>query len=118
MAPSGYTITNVSLALSAPVSGSYNLRTGAWIAGSAIAQSLHAGSNDVYVVPGTYTLTVNYTLSKGDYTERFSKSGSVTLEKGKINKISTTVPEGSATEIQFSVTIDPWTEIELTPELQ
>ena len=117
MAPSGYTITNVSLALSAPVSGRYNVRTGAWTPGTSQAQSLNVGSNDVYVVPGTYTLTVNYTLSKGDYTERFSKSGSVTLEKGKINKISTTVPEGSATEIRFSVTIDPWTEIELTPEL-
>lgn len=117
-APSGYTITDVSLALSAPVSGTYNLRTGVWTAGSAIAQSLHTGTNDVYVVPGTYTLTVNYTLSKGDYTESFSKSGSVTLEKGKINKISTTAPEGSATEIRFSVTIEPWTEIELTPELK
>ena len=117
-APSDYTITDVSLALSAPVSGSYNLRTGAWSPGTSVSQSLNVGSNDVYVVPGTYTLTVNYTLSKGDYTDSFSKSGSVTLEKGKINKISTTVPEGSATEIRFSVTIDPWTEIELTPELQ
>ena len=116
--PSGYQINDVSLALSAPVSGRYNVRTGTWTPGTSQAQSLKVGSNDVYVVPGTYTLTVNYTLSKGDYTESFSKSGSVTLEKGKINKISTTVPEGSATEIRFSVTIDPWTEIELTPELQ
>ena len=116
--PSGYQINDVSLALSAPVSGRYNVRTGAWTPGTSQAQSLNVGSNDVYVVPGTYTLTVNYTLSKGDYTDSFSKSGSVTLEKGKINKISTTVPEGSATEIRFSVTIDPWTEIELTPELQ
>ena len=115
--PSGYQINDVSLALSAPVSGRYNVRTGTWTPGTSQAQSLKVDSNDVYVVPGTYTLTVNYTLSKGDYTERFSKSGSVTLEKGKINKISTTVPEGSATEIRFSVTIDPWTEIELTPEL-
>lgn len=116
--PSGYQINDVSLALSAPVSGLYNVRTGAWTPGTSQAQSLNVGSNDVYVVPGTYTLTVNYTLSKGDYTESFSKSGSVTLEKGKINKISTTVPEGSATEIRFSVSIEPWTEIELTPELK
>lgn len=99
------------------MSGSYNLRTGAWSPGSSVSHSLKVGPNDVYVVPGTYTLTVNYTLSKGDYTDSFSKSGSVTLEKGKINKISTTVPEGSATEIQFSVSIVSWTEIDLTPEL-
>lgn len=108
-APSGYTMTNTSVALSAPVGGTYNIKTSQWTStGTAAAQSIVVGANDVYVVPGNYTLTVKYTLTKGEYTESFTKTAIVTLAQGKINTISANIPTGTATELQFIVEISEW----------
>lgn len=107
-APSGYSLTVNSLSLSAPVSGTYNIKTATWSSkGSAASQTIAVGSNDVYVVPGAYTLSVNYTISLGDYSETLTKTGSVNLQQGKINSITATAPV-SATEIIFTVTVTPW----------
>ena len=113
VSPTNYTVTVNSLALSAPVGGTYNVRTGAWTAtGAAAAQTLSTGANDVYVVPGTYTLTVNYTITSTvdpNYSETLSKSASVTLQQGKVNSITATPPVTSE-EIIFTVTVQPWGE--------
>lgn len=108
--PSGYdSISNVSLALSAPVGGTYNIKTSTWTSkGTAAAQTLVVGSNDVYVVPGTYDLSVAYTLTKGDYVESFTKHANVDIQEGKINSITATAPNGNDAEIVFTIKITDW----------
>lgn len=102
------TLSNVSATLkSVATGGTYNLRTGAWTAGTKADKAVSVGSNDIYVVPGTYTLSVTYTITNGDYSATFTKTGSVTLQKGKINNISATAPN-SSTAITFTVSVTAW----------
>lgn len=116
---SGYEISAVSATLKNGVSGgTYNLRTGAWSGLSAASDracasfsgstSSQSSSNDIWLVPGTYTIRVSYTLTKGEYVVSFTKTGSVTLVAGKTNNISTTAVGGSASEIVFSVSLTSW----------
>ena len=116
---SGYEISAVSATLKNGVSGgTYNLRTGAWSGLSAASDracasftggtSSQSSSNDIWLVPGTYTISVSYTLTKGEYVVPFTKTGSVTLVAGKTNNISTTAVGGSASEIVFSVSLASW----------
>ena len=116
---SGYEISAVSATLKNGVSGgTYNLRTGAWSGLSAASDracasftggtSSQSSSNDIWLVPGTYTISVSYTLTKGEYVVPFTKTGSVTLVAGKTNNISTTAVGGSASEIVFSVSLTSW----------
>lgn len=111
-APEGYSISVSSIKVNSPVSGTYNIKTGEWSAkGSAVEKNLSEGANDVYVVPGTYTVSVSYTLTKGDYVQSFTKTGNVTLSQGNINSISATptVESGEGAEnIVFTVTLTPW----------
>ena len=124
-APSGYTIKGTpTLALSAPVSGTYNLSSKSWTSkGTAAAQTLATGAagaskaNDVYVVPGTYELSVTYTLALGDYEETFTKKASVNLAQGKISSITATAPAGSASEIVLTVSIADWGTANLSVDL-
>lgn len=87
--------------------GTYNIRTDAWTAGSKSDKTLTIGANDIYVVPGTYSLSVTYTLTNGDYSATFTKSGNVTLQQGKVNNISATAPNTS-TAITFTVSVTAW----------
>lgn len=82
-----------------------------------VTRNLSSGSNDVYIQPGTHQLLVSYTLTKGDYTESFTKSGEVTLQQGKINNITCTAVGGNAQEIDFSVSVQSWGTTTLTPTL-
>lgn len=101
-------LSNVSATLkNVATGGTYNLRTGAWTAGTKSDKTLTVGSNDLYVVPGTYTLSVTYTITNGDYSATFTKSGSVTLQQGKVNSISATAPNTS-TGITFTVSVTAW----------
>ena len=122
-APAGYTGSNLSVTVKPKVSGNYNLRTGAWsgtvnASGDVtITTSFDGGGsvNDIYLVPGRYTIKASYTLSKGTYSQDFSRSASVEVQPGKINLITATLPEGEATDLLFSVTVSPWTNCTLTP---
>ena len=81
------------------------------------SKTLTVGSNDFLAIPGTYTLTVSYTLTKGDYTQSFTKSGSVTLVPGCINNITTTSVGGSAVELSLSITVQNWTSNAISASL-
>ena len=72
----------------------------------------------MYLVPGSYTLTVSYTLTKGDWTQNFTKSASVTLVGGKINNISGTASGGNASEISLSVSLTPWGSNNITADFK
>lgn len=117
----GYTISNVSISVTPKVSGTYNLRTGynqtngtGWSGtanGSAtgIANSTPGTkANDIYTVPGVFTLTATWTAERGEYVQTFSnKTYDVSIVGGKVNNISTTLG-GLAEEIKFTVSITPW----------
>ena len=121
---SGYELSAVSASLQSPVTGgTYNLRTNAWTPGAASANqamgafsgttSAQTSTNDYWLVPGDYTLSVSYTLTKGDYQESFTKTGTVTLLQCCNNTITATAVGGSASEIVFGVSVFPWNSNEI-----
>lgn len=120
-APSGFTISGISWKITGystvnGTAGTFNMKSQSWTSAStkiASATNISTGS-DMYVIPGEYTFTVSYTLTKGDWSKSFTKSGRVTLTGGKINNISTTVPDptgstGGPEQIVLTVTITAWT---------
>ena len=118
----GYTISNISVYVTPRTGGTYNIRTGAgqtdgtgWSgisSGDAVniaAQDPGSKSNDIYLVPGRYTLTASWVATKGAYSKVFSnKTCDVDIVAGNINNITASLT-GDATAISFSVTVSPWT---------
>ncbi len=126
-APSGYTVSNLSVTITPKVptaNATFNVRTGAWSTtashytnGSAVTLCTATGSttdNDLWLVPGSYTLTASYTLIKGAYSESFTKTSTVSLVMGKNNNISAQLPPGTAADIVFTVTVTGWTDNAIT----
>ena len=144
LAPAGYTVSNLTVSLQPRTSGTYNLKNGSWTstgnagsttyilgtsANSGVSISTAGGSvtsndNDLWLVPGQYTLTASYTITKGDYSATYSgssaKTCTVTLVQGANNNIGPVVSGGSevpnipepsdVADISFSVTVTPWTD--------
>ena len=120
-AQSGYTIDNVSINITPVISGDYNIRTGCNNTDATGWSSTSTGSatgianttpgtkaNDLYLVPGTYTLTLGWRATRGDYVHTYSGvTKSVTIVKGKVNTISCTLG-GQASEIVISVGLNAW----------
>lgn len=105
----GFDIKNVSWKIQgAGTKGTYNIATKTWSGLTALAQTAITSSSDMYLVPGSYTITVSYTLYRGDYSEDFTKSGTVTLTAGKKNNISCTAIGGRDTSIKIGVTLTDW----------
>lgn len=119
-AASGYTLSDVSFTLTPKTGGTYNLRTGngrtdgtGWsglISGSpeSIAPTT-AGSkeNDIFLVPGSYTLSCSWVASEDTYTKSFSKDVAVSIVGGKVNTINA-VLGGNVTQIDFGVSLSEW----------
>jgi hypothetical protein len=120
---SGYTISNVSWKISgAGTAGTYNLRTGAgatdgtgWSSLTPLSETTITSSSDLYVVPGSYTIKCTYTLTKGDWSNTFTKSATVNLVGGKVNNITGTATGGAATEIVITVSLAAWGTQNHTP---
>ena len=124
---SPYTISNMSIMITPKVSGTYNLYTGAgqtdgtgWsstvegsatnIATAAFNAGVSTTSNDIYLVPGTYTLSATWTATKDNYTQTFTnKTVDVDLVAGKTNNITASLT-GDGTEIQFNVSVTAWSD--------
>ena len=124
---SPYTISNMSIMITPKVSGTYNLYTGAgqtdgtgWsstvegsatnIATAAFSEGVSTTSNDIYLVPGTYTLSATWTATKDNYTQTFTnKTVDVDLVAGKTNNIAASLT-GDGTEIQFNVSVTAWSD--------
>lgn len=114
-AQDGYEIKVSGISISCPVSGTYSIYKGfgrsddsGWTADSETTINLKADSHEDYVVPGNYTLSVSYTLSKGAWVQSFQKTADVTLTKGKINNIKGTATGGTASDIQLAVNLTAW----------
>lgn len=123
-AAENYSLSGISITITPKTGGTYNLFSGAgktdgtgWSStsnGSAtgIANATPGTkSNDIYLVPGTYTLTASWTATRGDSVQQFTgKTQTVSLVGGKVNRLTTTLG-GSASEIEFTVEVTPWGEV-------
>ena len=115
---SGYSITVNSWHITSSgantgTKGTYSMTTGAWSSTTAANEDVTSGSGNFYI-PGTYTISCNYTLTKGAYTQTFTRSASVTLERGKTNNITGTATGGAASEIVLSVSVESWGSVDHT----
>lgn len=113
---SGYTLSNVQVKLSNGIKrGTYNIRTGEWSGKSSAEKvTMTTGENDFLLLPGDYTLTVTFTMTKGDYTATFTKSAALSLEAGKITNITANIVDDPAVRIKFTYTTTPWTSKSVT----
>lgn len=118
-AEEGYTISDVTITIVPKTGGTFNMKTGAgqtdgtgWSAlttgsSTTIANKVGANANDVYLVPGTYTVTAGWKAQQAGSTNKVTYSGrtlEISLAGGKINKF-TAVLGG---EIVFGYTLAPW----------
>ena len=116
-APTGHTLSGVSWSIIGKSSingtaGTYNLTSESWTAASTkltTAQTITSSSN-LYLIPGTYTVSVTYTISKGtDFSQTVTKTADVTLVQGKRNNI-TGLASVTATDINLSLSVTGWTD--------
>jgi len=137
-APAGYTVSDLKLWLRPVTQGTYNLVEKTWSPGSASSVDIFilgsAGSgvnisaggtetsadNDLWLVPGTYTLYASYTISKDAYSKSKTATASVNILQGYNNNIG---PIGDAanipapediSELSFTVTVTPWSNQQVT----
>ena len=117
----GYTITNVHATITPNTGGTYNIATGNGQTNGTGWSSLTTGSatdlanstpgtkaNDLYLVPGTYSIAFSWTASKDDYVANLSKTVTgVSIVGGKVNAITAGLT-GDASAIQFTVSVADW----------
>lgn len=111
--PSGFSVSGLSVRMTPDTGGRYYVCDGTWdyTTSSTLTLATTTGNTtslENLIVPGTYSLSVNYTLTKDSYTESFNKSLSLTFEAGKKNNIEITLPEGDLSNPGGGVVIDPW----------
>lgn len=112
----GYTLTDISVTMSDVwVEGQYKIKTGDWIYTRAAGYfPVHIGANDIYVIPGTYPISVRATFGKGDYSSTFTLNSEVELQEGKITNINITLSNDPAVPIDFSVNVLDWDATDVT----
>ena len=120
--PAGYTISGISWWLRGKTQpygteGCYNLTDGSWSACSGLASATPVSSgSDLYLIPGTYTLLCQYTLSRYGQSQVVSAQAEVTLQEGKIHHITGTAVSSSLIHLVLSVDIVPWGQSYQTQE--
>ena len=123
LAPAGgYAISGVSYKIIGKSSingtaGTYNLTSSAWTAASTKLTTYTnvASGSDMYLIPGTYTIQITFTLAKGDWTNTFVQTGDVSLVGGKKNNITCQtsiidVPD----PINITLTLADWDDNNIT----
>jgi len=138
-APEGFTVTNLKLSLRPILQGTYNLIHNTWNRGSAVNSDVYimgsansgediaeggtkvSDDNDLWLLPGEYTLRASYTISKGSYSRSKTATAQVNLSQGYNNNIGlnndeANIPEpDDCKEVVFVVTVTPWESQILTP---
>ena len=118
-----YTLSNLSYKLTSKsgsntgTKGTYNIYNDTWSNCTALSATSVTSSSDLYLIPGTYTLTVSGTESLGDYSKSFTASADVTLVAGQVNNISAKRTSSGATGITVSVSLNPWGTNNITPSI-
>ncbi len=120
---SGYTVSSVTVSVTPKTGGTYNLRTGAgqsdgtgWsglTTGSAttIASAVGTNTNDVWLVPGQYTITASWTATQsgGSSVSYSNKTVNVDITGGKKNTITATL----GGEMVFGVSLEAFDDNEV-----
>lgn len=111
-AQDGYEISGIAWKIKSAgdvgTKGTYNIATNTWSSVTPLSEQEFTSSSDLYLIPGEYTVTVTYTLTKGGYSESFTKSGNVSLVSGKKNSITCTAVGGDASGIELGVSLTGW----------
>ena len=120
-AGTGTTVAINELKISFPKYGKYNLVTKNWNSlGTAESTNLpypetmsgnDTGSAvaDISVIPGTYTVSIKYTVSYNGTAVQMNKSASVTLPAGKKSTLVASFKDSDDLKnIQFNVELTPW----------
>lgn len=119
----GYVLSGVSIRLTPHIGGTYHFRNGngkndgsgwsALVDGTPEEVASTTGgtkSNDLYLVPGLYDLTAEWTATKGASSQTFKdKVRTVALLGGQVNRLRTTLG-GNAEDLQFIVEVAPWSD--------
>ena len=113
-----YAISDVSVRLTPRLSGIYDLAEGAgrvdgtgWsstVSGDpvTVATSIGAHENDLWLVPGAYSLDLEWTATKGDYAERFiGRSVEVAIAAGEVSQLRIGLRGSGATDIAFDISV-------------
>ena len=106
-APSGVTVSNVSWTLKSHGSvtgtaGVYNITTGNWTSvTSTLSERTVNSSSNLYLVPGTYDVTVSCTVTRNGVSQQVTRTGTVPLTKGKVNNIT------AGFSLRYELMIDP-----------
>lgn len=115
---SGYNVSNLSVTIKsnsgAGYKGTYNIYSGTWSSVTALSSTALTSSSDLYLVPGSYTITASATRSKGDYSGTVSGSTTISLAAGKIHDIEIVFTGDPAQPITISVTLIPWSTTTVT----
>lgn len=112
-APSGFTVSGLKVKMTPNTGGRYYVYKGTWSNFTTTTLTLasttdNTSSIENLIVPGTYTLSLSYTLTKDSYTETINNSLSLTFVAGKKNNIEITLPAGNVTSPGGGLVIDPW----------
>ena len=135
-APSGYTCTVNSISFTYPTQGYYRVLNNSMSVScndeelNQMTSSLSVGSNDVWFVPSNNlvydedaedlnlmyiyvdpSITINYTLTKGDFTKTYEKSQTITpnaSQCGKTLNLTINITTDEAQAIQLNSTVTAW----------
>lgn len=99
-APSGTSVSNVywyieSSGSNTGYAGTYSIDSGSWSNVSSLSSRALYSTSDYYLTPGDYQLTISYGMTLADGTVKYgiTRTGTVSLEKGKVNNIVATAPD-------------------------
>lgn len=125
-AGTGTTIAVNELKISFPKYGTYNLVTKGWSSlGTAESTNLPypetmSGSDtksataNISLIPGTYTVTIKYTVNYNGTSVQMSKSAKVSLPAGKKSTLVASFKDSDDLKgLQFSVELTPWSTSDL-----
>lgn len=102
--PAGMTLNSSSWRImsrdsSTGYAGTYDIASGSWTSAGALSSTTLSTSSDYYLIPGDYDIELSYSVRLADGTyksETLSTVGGnypISLEKGKKNNISATIPD-------------------------
>ena len=106
----GYTVSGVSVSIAnAKTGGVYDIISSDWTSTTTVnSLPLNVGENSALVVSGTSQVSVTFTITKGDYTGTFTKTGNVVFPVGKICDLAVTISSDPAVIVAFAVSVSEW----------
>lgn len=111
----GYAVTDAKAVISSladyPVTGTsgvFSLTAWKWVSSVKPIGTPVEYAADMLVIPGTYLVTVTYTLTKGDFVKQYTVTGRVNLAEGSINTVTADVDIDEAKPITLGVSLNPW----------